>query len=278
MRQKIFLTVALLCIVAQGAWAQIPDPTVYDDVWDGHSTSKPEYYEGLEDYNPAYEGYNDVYLIKKASELAYVRDHFKSFDRSSLLLLANLDMGVVSWIPMGNNKGDITTYWGTFYGNGHTITATITDNNNQCTALFSYINGATIKNLKVAGTINSNQYHAATIVGFSKGTGNSIVNCAATANVNGNEYVGGILGHAVDSDISMSGCTFSGLMTGGSKFLGAFIGWGDSGTRKITDCLYIMQDGQDTRNLELVKNGGNLSITNCYKTTSALMPSAQASS
>ena len=172
---------------------------------------------------------------------------------------------------VGTVKGNVqqNAFSGTFDGDGHTITATITDNSNQGAALFSYINGATIKNLKVAGTINSSQKHAAAIVGFSKGTGNSIVNCAATANVNGNEYIGGILGHAIDSDISISGCTFSGLMTGGSKFQGAIIGWGDSGTRKVTDCLYIMQDGQDTRNLELVKNSGKMTVTNTYKTTKA---------
>ena len=172
---------------------------------------------------------------------------------------------------VGTVKGNVqqNAFSGTFDGDGHTITATITDNSNQGAALFCYINGATIKNLKVAGTINSSQRHAAAIVGFSKGTGNSIVNCAATANVNGNEYIGGILGHAIDSDISISGCTFSGLMTGGSKFQGAIIGWGDSGTRKVTDCLYIMQDGQDTRNLELVKNSGKITVTNTYKTTKA---------
>jgi len=135
---------------------------------------------------------------------------------------------------VGTVKGNVqqNAFSGTFDGDGHTITATITDNSNQGAALFSYINGATIKNLKVAGTINSSQRHAAAIVGFSKGTGNSIVNCAATANVNGNEYIGGILGHAIDGDISISGCTFSGLMTGGSEFQGAIIGWGDRGTRK----------------------------------------------
>ena len=182
-------------------------------------------------------------------------------------LTADISVSTKCGIVEGNVQKN--AFSGTFDGDGHTITATITDNSNQGAALFSYINGATIKNLKVAGTINSSQRHAAAIVGFSKGTGNSIVNCAATANVNGNEYIGGILGHAIDSDISISGCTFSGLMTGGSKFQGAIIGWGDSGTRKVTDCLYIMQDGQDTRNLELVKNGGKMTVTNTYKTTKA---------
>ena len=174
---------------------------------------------------------------------------------------------------VGTVKGNVqqNAFSGTFDGDGHTITATITDNSNQGAALFSYINGATIKNLKVAGTINSSQRHAAAIVGFSKGTGNSIVNCAATANVNGNEYIGGILGHAIDSDISIRGCTFSGLMTGGDSAKGAIFGWGNNGgIKSVTDCLYIMQEGQDTKGLDLVrKYAGDVKVTNSYKTTKA---------
>ena len=60
--------------------------------------------------------------------------------------------------------------------------------------MFSYINGATIKDLTVGGTITGGM-HAAAIVGFAKGTGNVIQNCVATANVSGGTHIGGILGH-----------------------------------------------------------------------------------
>ena len=168
---------------------------------------------------------------------------------------------------------------GTFDGDGHTITAAITDTGNQGTALFCYINGATIKNLKVAGTITGGM-HAAAIVGTSKGTGNVIEGCVATANVIGGIYIGGtyvggthiggILGHGTTSDIAISGCVFSGMMTGGGEPKGALFGWGDNGGEKsVTDCLYVMADGQDTRGLDLVRmNSGTVSVTNCYKTTS----------
>ena len=154
MKKKVLLILALLCAVAQGAWAQIPDPTVFDDVWDGHSTSKPEYYTGYFDENPAYQGYSDVVIIKKASELAYLRDHFKSYDRDNFLLLANLDMGAVSWIPMGNNNGDITSYWGTFYGNGHTIRIIIKDATKNYQGLFAEIGSkGKVHDLHVTGKI-----------------------------------------------------------------------------------------------------------------------------
>ena len=163
----------------------------------------------------------------------------------------------------------VNPFSGTFDGNGYTITATISDNSNQGTALFCYINGATIKNLTVAGTIASNKYHAAALVGFSKGTGNKIEHCTVTANVNGSNYVGGIVGHAVDSNISITDCVYSGKMTGGGTYTGVFVGWGDSGNWTVTDCLYIMADGQSTSNFDLVKNGGTLTLERCYKTSSA---------
>ena len=53
---------------------------------------------------------------------------------------------------------------GTFDGNGHTINANIEEHDEDYVALFSTINGATIKNLTVAGSMG--------VVGCSIGSGN----------------------------------------------------------------------------------------------------------
>ena len=178
------------------------------------------------------------------------------------------DINVTQKVGVVSGNAQEKPFSGTFDGNGHTITATITDTENQGTALFCYINGATIKNLSVAGTINGGQYHAAAIVGFSKGTGNSIRNCIATATVDGSSHIGGLLGHGLDSSISIENCLFSGLLTNASSAMGALFGWGnEGGTKTLTNCLYVMADGQNTDNLDLVKkSGGDVTVTNCYKT------------
>ncbi len=179
----------------------------------------------------------------------------------------DVDIDITRGMGVYNENPDSAhPFSGTFLGNNKTITATITDYN-QGAAPFHYINGATIRDLHMAGTITSSQQHAAALVGFSDGTGNSIENCVVTADVSGNEYVGGIVGHALNSSISLSGCAFSGLMTGGSNYMGAFIGWDDGGTKTATDCLYLIPVGQSTTNLDLVKEGGTLTVTNCCKTT-----------
>ena len=190
-------------------------------------------------------------------------------DYSGKLVKLTADIDGVSTMAgvWAEKESERRPFSGTFDGNNHTITANITDENNQGIALFGYINGATIKNLNVAGTITGGM-HAAAIVGFSGGKGNSIANCVATANVSGNSHIGGLVGNALDGDITISGCVVSGLMTGTATTKGAIIGWSDDGgTKKVSDCLYLVADGQDTRDLDFVKGNGAVTVTNCYKTT-----------
>ena len=195
-----------------------------------------------------------------------VNNDGKTYSGKYVKLTENIEVTTKCGTVSGTSQQK--AFSGTFDGGGHTITANITDTDNQGTALFAYIDGATIKNLTVGGTVSGTQ-HVAAIVGFSKGTC-SIENCKATATINCNDtHMGGIMGHALDSNISVSGCVFSGLMTGGSTAKGALVGWGDSGTKSVTDCLYLMADGQNTDGLDLVKGNGTVTVTNCYKTTSA---------
>ena len=247
MKKKVLLILALLCAVAQGAWAQIPDPTVFDDVWDGHSTSKPEYYTGYFDENPAYQGYSDVVIIRKASELAYLRDHFKSYDRDDFLLLANLDMGAVSWIPMGNNNGDITSYWGTFYGNGHTIRIIIKDATKNYQGLFAEIGSrGKVHDLHVTGKIACKKSR---LVGGIAGESwsDDISNCWVSADVSSEwnvaasafeAKVGGIVG-ANESSFSPSTikyCVMTGNVANNDASVGGIAGF-NAGRMEDAKCV-----------------------------------------
>ena len=165
---------------------------------------------------------------------------------------------------------------GTFDGDNHTITVSITDTENSGTALFRYIKNATIKQLNVAGTIDGN-LHAAALVGFAGGaateeTGNAILNCKVSATVDGGTHIGGLLGHALDSKVHIRASVFSGTMLGGTTAKGVFIGWGnDGGSRDVDDCLYLMPEGQSTVGLDLARlNSGSVTIgSSCYKNTDA---------
>ena len=162
---------------------------------------------------------------------------------------------------------------GIFDGGGHTITAsgstTFVDQRNQGTAPFCYIDGATIKNLNVAGKIIGITY-AAGLVGFAKGTGNRIENCNVSAEIvaSSSTRIGGILGHGTDSDITIENCVFSGKLSGGSEAKGAILGWSDEdGAKSITDCIYFIPNGQSLSNLDLVKGTGAVSVTRSYMVT-----------
>ena len=155
---------------------------------------------------------------------------------------------------------------GTFDGNGLTITANMEDPNTRAMAVFSYIKGATIKNLTVAGSITGER-HTAGVVGRSMGSGNKISNCIVTATIKGNPYIGGILGHGKDSDITIDNCVFKGKFLGGSDIIGVFVGYSDDGTKTVTNCLYIMQNEPNSKCLDLAnKKIGNMFVTDCYKT------------
>ena len=158
------------------------------------------------------------------------------------------------------------TFSGTFDGDSHTITASISGTGPM--ALFNRLNGGTIKNLTVAGGISGDIHTAALLVSLGNSGTNLVENCVVTATVTSSgTHMGGFLAHGNSSNITIRGCVFNGMMTGGSTAKGVFYGWGSS-TASVTDCLFLMADGQSTDGLDLVKGNGNFTVTNCYKNTS----------
>ena len=158
------------------------------------------------------------------------------------------------------------TFSGTFDGDSHTITASISGTGSM--ALFNRLNGGTIKSLTVAGGISGGQHTAALLVSLGNDGTNLVENCVVTATVTSSgTHMGGFLAHGNNSNITIRGCVFNGMMTGGSTAKGVFYGWGSS-TASVTDCLFLMADGQSTDGLDLVKGNGIFTVTNCYKNTS----------
>jgi hypothetical protein len=173
-------------------------------------------------------------------------------------------------IPAGIRKSDSynSPFSGTFLGDGHTITVTLTDDGKQGLAPFRSIDGATIKNLKVAGTIAPSQYHSAGIAGFASGT-NTIEDCLVTATLNiSSDYAGGIIGHGLTSATTIRGCAFTGTVNGvdGNRSnIGGIWGWSsDSATPTLVNCL---EAGTYTNIASMHPMGlqsASGTITNCY--------------
>ena len=139
--RKLLLMAALLCTIVPAAWAL--------DVWDG-SVSQPTYDEA-----------RGGVVITKGSELAYVHQHWidevgggGAYCTANYFLDDDLDLSAYSWIPMGQGRGALTPFVGTFYGNGHNINLVISDATENYQGLFAEIRKeGHVRDLHVSGSI-----------------------------------------------------------------------------------------------------------------------------
>jgi hypothetical protein len=114
--------------------------------------------------------------------------------------------------------GDSTRpFRGHFDGDGHTLTFNYNGMAGGA-APFRYVNGATIENLKVAGTISDRNTYAAGIAGYVTGN-TTISNCTSSVTINGvgngTGNFGGLVG-CVESGVTLTvqKCVFNGSITG----------------------------------------------------------------
>lgn len=232
MKTKIIFILALLCAVAQGAWA--------DDDYGYPTKTKPE-------FHASYGGKSNVVVINTAAELAYITEHFyedsefpvdrDDWSQLDYYLNADIDMGTEhSWLPMGVDSN--TGYSGKFWGNGHTITYYIWDLDEAGQGLFSTIHTyGRVYDVNVICNIFSQRSLVGGIAGKSWG---HIENCTATVNILCHEVdcVGGIVGYTY-SGAFVAGCHVMGRIecTGPSMQVGGITGCiGDDYITTVRNC------------------------------------------
>jgi len=220
-KKKILMMLAMLLTAVTGAWAQIPNPNVYDDTWDGVTKTKPSDVQG------------DWVTIHTAAELAYITEHWG--ESSSVVegelcrdlnfsLDANLDMSAANWTPMGAKGVHGYDYFaGKFYGNSHTICIKIDrpDSDDNKIGLFKGIYFGEVRDLHVTGKIEVGD---AQKVGGICGTceAGTIINCWVSADIKSSHYssfedafLGGIAGQItngnyLDDKSTMQFCCMTG--------------------------------------------------------------------
>ncbi len=139
---------------------------------------------------------------------------------------------------------------GTFDGQNHTLTFNRTAAE-HLSAPFHYINGATISNLHVGGTITGGNYERlGGLVGHSEGNitiNNCHVSTEISTIVSGVAFHGGVIGtwNGTNATCTVTGCVYDGLIynpneAGVTTSCRGFIGWdyGNNGTITFTDCLF----------------------------------------
>ena len=165
---------------------------------------------------------------------------------------------------------------GVYDGEEHTLTVDL-HSTEKYTAPFHYISGATIKNLRVAGTITAEHKFTGGIVGEAI-CNNSIINCRAGVTINstiiGDGTHGGVVGLLQGDKINttvttVKGCIFDGKLLGDSTTSSAgFVGWSPSGQQislQLTNNLFAPQEVTfSTTSSKTLARGSNITITNCY--------------
>ncbi len=134
---------------------------------------------------------------------------------------------------------------GTFDGNHHTVEINFYQDGAQYAAPFKYVDGATIKNLKVIGEIKVGKTHSGGIIGCASGQV-TIQNCEVGSNIIGKDRIGGLVGRVDSGSTTIENCAFHGTLkssTVSSVAGGGFVGDNVSGgTINITDCLFAPAD------------------------------------
>ena len=268
---------------------------------------------------------DNPFQISKAAELAWFRDYVNgkivnegekdgtTHPSVSAKLTENIDLSEfchaasttytqeLSWTPIGNSGNN---YQGTFDGNGKTISnlyinaisenigitcdagffgyatggsiknitfdnAKVMSTGNYCTGVLAGVAGSCIENIKILTNCSvEGEDYVGGIVGDAKGS--IIGNCENHAKVDGTNYVGGIVGDYELPGKSITSCANYGVVTGTGESVGGIAGYFNSGTLQnsanygdVTGAFYVgnLIGNADECNLNNVLGTGNVTAT-----------------
>ena len=219
-----------------------------------------------EDLGYIYDSNTNTYTVYNANGLMNVAELVNGGKTDiNITLDKNIDLTGKDWTPIGTNYDN--SYKGTFDGGGHTITGLTVTTYDKYAGLFGWLNSAgTVKNVVMEGvqiTNNHSSGFAGGVVGNSWGT---IENCSVSGSVNGEVYVGGVVGKQTSG--SMTGCSSSATVKG-TVNVGGVAGesWGSMtacyATGNVTLEIY---PGKDISGGGVVGFKGGNSVLACYAT------------
>ncbi len=166
----------------------------------------------------------------------------------SYTLAGNMDMSsITGQTPIGSAAAPFT---GTFDGAGYTVSGIDIVGTTSATGFFGRVEGATVKNLTLEGTVTASS-KAATggFVGYVYGSV-TIDNCVNRVRVDGDVRVGGFVGGADSGAASLLSIT-------NSVNEGEVIAAGVNGSEKALHC------GGFVGRISLTTNGARVTITDC---------------
>ncbi len=193
---------------------------------------------------------DNPYLIQNQSQLALLADYLGHRNNDVHFALANDIILTGQWTPIGYGR---EYFGGVLDGRGYSIKGLVISSvyDNQYIGLFGYVNGGTIRNLRVFGDISltsaSNVSVNLRVGGICGNVSEGLIeNCTSNVDITistGNIYTGGIAGssaYGVISDCEASGIINVSFTGGNIKIAGAggIVGYAEGGI--IDNCVSRM--------------------------------------
>ena len=172
-----------------------------------------------------------VYQISNTAELYWFRDLVNGLlkdgtaqnSAAKAVLTSDISTGRAVDLGIGTSA---SPYSGTFDGKGHKLTVALTGE--RYVAPFAFVNGATIKNLTVDGTVTASGMNASGLISRIEGGEVKIEKCIIDiiSSVEGDGTHGGFVGVLNKGTLNMNNCAFTGSISGEKTTnCGGFIGW-----------------------------------------------------
>ena len=211
---------------------------------------------------------DDYYLLTDARDF-YVFAGMVNAGRTQInaKLLADIDLRETDFAETMVGT-EAAQFAGIFDGQGHTITYSYTVDANYG-GLFAYMNGATIRNLRVEGEAIVTAIHFGALNGYMQGNvliENVITNVNITGERAGVTGDGGMTG-ALYGNVTFNNCATLGTMGNeGSSMYCGFVAYASSGTRSTLNNCYTtcsLTEGTGTDYCYTFCRG-DASLNNCY--------------
>ena len=189
----------------------------------------------------------DPYLIKSADVWNFLADKVNNGNAySGKYFRLTDDISVTTIVGPDTSEGNNKAFSGTFDGNGRTLDLALSGSG-VFTAAFGGLNGATIMNLHITGSISTSGFRPASIAGFISGN-STISNCwsevAITSSKENNWVDAGAFVARINSGhtLTLNGCLFTGSITYSDENAyegGGMVGWCQNGTTvNFSNCVF----------------------------------------
>ena len=213
---------------------------------------------------------NGTILIKDANEWKVFCKLVNEKGRTNLNAKLEADVNLGTDIAMlGYGK----RYSGTFDGNGHTLKINWNSGDRKWIAPFQTVDGATIKNLRTEGVINSSTHFLSGLAGNVYGT-TTISGCVSAVNITSSYNEGGCDAAGMiecvwhNAKVTITDCVVKGKFNAttekGQRYMAGFVE-NQYGKCTLNNCLYIGENNATTGGHTFASNSSSgTTITNCY--------------